>query len=420
MERKKYILIVIITPLVLVALGVGVYLFFHNGNPIPQIARVFFPQDVPANTPVDTNEPVGFSNDMTVFEEINDGGEPLALHKVSSSPVAGAVIVESGANTFVRYLERETGHIFDAPTTTFVPVRITNTTIPRIRNSVWTTDGLHVAIQYLDENLETIETFLGSVPVGNSSSDGELQGTFLPENTTSIATNKTGTEFAYVGQHQTGSQGVRITPTGATIANVFSSPLSEWKIFYGKDSSISLLSKPSAYISGFLYKINKGAVFDRLLGGIPGLTTLENADGTYVAFSRSEGNGVIFSILDEKQSLVFETPLATFPEKCVWQTDNTAILYCLVPHTIPSGPYPDMWYQGLVSFNDVLWKIDAQKETYTKLVDLSTATKEEIDGVSLSISSDNTTLIFSNKKDSSLWSLALPPSPNTELDTSVR
>jgi hypothetical protein len=103
----------------------------------------------------------------------------------------------------------------------------------------------------------------------------------------------------------------------------------------------------------------------------------------------------------------FSIGVKTMPEKCVWNKDST-ILYCAVPRYITGTRYPDLWYQGEISFADDLWKIDVANNTTTNLVD-STSFKggEEVDGIKLSLDENEDYLFFVNKKDSYLWGLRL-------------
>ena len=51
--------------------------------------------------------------------------------------------------------------------------------------------------------------------------------------------------------------------------------------------------------------------------------------------------------------------LETLPEKCVWSKADASIFYCAVPENIPADNiYPDVWYQGLMSFSDAIWKVN--------------------------------------------------------------
>ena len=100
-------------------------------------------------------------------------------------------------------------------------------------------------------------------------------------------------------------------------------------------------------------------------------------------------------------------PVATIADKCVWAADDSAV-YCGVPMSPPAGfNYPDDWYQGSVSFSDRIWKIDVSGRYAQLVLDFSKETEKSLDAVALAIDSSNTTLVFVNKNDSSLWAYSL-------------
>jgi hypothetical protein len=101
--------------------------------------------------------------------------------------------------------------------------------------------------------------------------------------------------------------------------------------------------------------------------------------------------------------------LAGLPEKCVWTSDSTAA-YCGVPQYVPSGAYPDSWYQGITHFTDAVWKIDATTDVTTKL---STGSEGLIDATNLTLARNNSFLYFVNKTDGTLWSLDLVAAQKT-------
>ena len=90
------------------------------------------------------------------------------------------------------------------------------------------------------------------------------------------------------------------------------------------------------------------------------------------------------------------------PEKCVWSNDNINV-YCAVPNTVVGNQYPDVWYQGLVSFDDYFVKINTR--TGNKITIANSANETPVDGTHLFLDNDEKTLFFINKKDSTLWSL---------------
>ena len=104
---------------------------------------------------------------------------------------------------------------------------------------------------------------------------------------------------------------------------------------------------------------------------------------------------------------VLPLPVATIADKCVWTADD-ATIYCGIPTNPPSGfNYPDDWYQGAVSFSDQIWKIDVTGRYAQFVLDFSKELKTPLDAEALSIDPSETTLVFVNKNDGSLWSYSL-------------
>ena len=111
--------------------------------------------------------------------------------------------------------------------------------------------------------------------------------------------------------------------------------------------------------------------------------------------------------LDEFTRAVVALPVATIADKCVWTADESAI-YCGIP-TNPSASYayPDDWYQGAISFNDRIWKIDVAGRLAQLTLDFSTTAKQSLDAEALSIDPLGKELVFVNKIDGSLWAYQL-------------
>ncbi len=107
-----------------------------------------------------------------------------------------------------------------------------------------------------------------------------------------------------------------------------------------------------------------------------------------------------------KNSVTAAFAITALPEKCLWTKDSIT-LFCGAPNEIPEGMYPDSWYQGKVSFSDALWKINTETGALNILAIPEEDAREEIDLIDPMLSPDEHTLIFRNKKDSSLWSLQL-------------
>ncbi len=372
----------------------------------------------------------GTSNEIKRSPSVNSGFKEnfstsspkftnFGLQKLFPYSVAGFVVFEREKNTTIRFVEQETGHVFDINMGSTSAQRISNTTIPRVAEALWTIDGKYVALRYLGEDRETLKTFVAKIqknttPSSSVEEEGSLVGTFFPQGITTLSSNTLGSTFFYILNTQNGSEGIITSPEGKKTARIFSSPLQEWGASYLGKTKLALLTKPSANISGFLYFFNTSTgVLTHILGDIPGLSTLVSPDRQLVLFSKSSTDGISLNIFNIKTNKITPLSMQTLAEKCTWGLDSN-IIYCAIPTEIKAGLYPDLWYQGRVSFSDEFWKIDLETKKTTLLLNPKESVQESIDAKNLSLSTNKNFLFFINKKDSTLWSIALPQKESVE------
>ena len=86
-----------------------------------------------------------------------------------------------------------------------------------------------------------------------------------------------------------------------------------------------------------------------------------------------------------------------------WRKYKVVICNCAVPNNITGNQYPDSWYQGLVSFDDFFLKINTVTGDKTTIANSIDGTP--VDGTYLFLDKAESLLFFTNKKDSTLWSL---------------
>jgi hypothetical protein len=167
-------------------------------------------------------------------------------------------------------------------------------------------------------------------------------------------------------------------------------------------------TKPSGTVPGDLYTLDiTTGVKNKFMTDIAGLTGLMSHDGSLVIASASEGRGIASAIYSIKNKTVSTLSLSTLSDKCTWSESEKTIVYCAVPTAIPSGVYPDDWYQGTISFEDRLWRIDATTSETDLVLDPSIEVGIDMDMVQLGTDTSGLHLIFTNKKDASLWVLNL-------------
>jgi hypothetical protein len=186
-------------------------------------------------------------------------------------------------------------------------------------------------------------------------------------------------------------------------SNILNIPFGEFNISWPSKNIITLLTKSSTEAEGYLYSLDfKTGKFEKLIGGIKGLTALVSPAGEKIIYSQSRRNGIETKIFTIKDKTSADFGLTTLPEKCAWSKLDKNIIYCPAPNNFPAGDYPDDWYQGMISFNDSIWQINLSTGETNVLIN-----ETNIDVINPFLSKDENYLVFTNKKDNTLWSLKI-------------
>ena len=304
----------------------------------------------------------------------------------------------------LRYVEKATGNIYQTFADKIEERKFSTTTIPKVYEARFGNRGESVIMRYLKEDGATIETFVGALPRellgGDTTEDNEIKGTFLPNNIKDLSLSLDGSKIFYLFESGNNSNsgnsmiGAILNFSNNKKIQIFDSPFTEWLSFWPKGDTITLTTKPSANIPGYMYSMNgTGKNLTKILGDINGLTTFESPSGKLVLYGNSSLSLNIYH-MDTKNSDALA--VKTLPEKCVWGKASDAI-YCAIPKEINFSEYPDAWYQGVVSFNDQFWKIDVKTGNATMILDpVMIAKGEEVDGIKLALDEGENYLFFVN------------------------
>lgn len=445
MSKRNFALLIT----VLVILGILAFAFFSStkapSTPTSEEGGInFFAKFNPfrRDTPTTDNKtdevPADISGNEPEGEEATTSeAEIVKLKKISSMPVAGfGVFMKERSITppteeaapiegvvkkpapkkpapktefipALRYVDRVTGNIYQTFADKINEQKFSSTLIPKVYEANFGDKSEKVIIRYLTPDGANIQTFSGSLPkeVLGIDPDGsvELKGTFLPANITDLSTSPDLLKIFYLLEVEGDAIGTTANILGDTKVQVFSSPFTEWSSQWPNKNMITLTTKPSSGIPGYMYAIDPAKKnFIKVLGNINGLTTITSPDGKFVLYA---DNNLSLGIYDIGKRGVESLGIKTLPEKCVWNKSSTMV-YCAAPKLIRSGSYPDFWYRGEVSFSDDIWKIDILSKN-TDLISNPTSIGEDIDGIKLAIDRDENYLFFVNKKDSFLWKLDL-------------
>ncbi len=397
MSRRNKIIIAVIVGLLLIALGVFLYFLWSKPAVLPPDDGSFPP---PSDEIVPTEEP------PTVLPEGKPGAFEPILRQLSKIPIAGAMLGSKGGETIVRYQERSAGNIYEIGAAGEGEKRLTNTTIPKVYEALWSKSGSALISRYVRDGSETIESFSSRINQGTTGAEGELQGAFLQREILEGAISPEGTSFFYLLEENGGVTGIRSDLSGSGKTKLWASPLREWLVSWPSANKIMLLSKPSVLASGMLISLDpiKGGS-TLILRDIPGLTALANPVHSEILYSASSEKDFSLYLFDMIKGKHREVSVTTLPEKCVWNKNGDKF-YCGVPKTIPVGSYPDVWYQGVNSFEDAVWS-STPSGTLDRILDISDKRGAPIDLVNPILSSDEKFLIFTDKVSSTLWSLQM-------------
>ncbi len=349
---------------------------------------------------------------------IPDRTSPLPiLRLITREPVAGATAFTQASATLIRFNEKRLGDIFEANNTDTVVTRIDREVSEGIYDSHWVENGSGFIFRYVDEGSQSIRSIYGKLILETPPPPTDDAPIPLPEwvftakpltwSITDIAVSPDTNSIFILNKTTDGIEGILAKPDGTSATKIFSSPLSEWLVSWTSPNTILLMNKPSHNIPGYLYTLNTtNARLTRVLGPLPGLTGLMSPDGKYILFATGESNSLETKMIDLQTNNIFTFPLRTLPEKCVWASSSTT-LYCGADPRIGLNQYPDVWYKGLISFSDSLYEVDVLTFTQKQLINPFDFARVTIDATRPFLSPSENYLYFTNKKDSSLWSLEL-------------
>lgn len=319
------------------------------------------------------------------------------LRKISDKPVSGGAVFVVGTTSaiMIRYIERETGRVYETPAASPTVTRITNTTIPRIQKVLWI-DVDHYIASYLSD-AEALQNFYAALAPGKT--EQSLNGTFMPS-WSRAALDPVNKTLLTVTELADGSRFSLSRTDGTNARTVFTSPLRSW-IPLQSSKSLYAATAPTSGVPSYLYQIVNGALI-KVVGGIPGMMALVSPSGRYVALSSGGQNALALTVFDTKTQTYYPSPLATLASKCAWVSEDPVALICGVPTAVPAGAYPDDWLLGKAEFSDQIWGIEPVGNVTVLLSDPQKDASATIDLWQPSIAGSY--LTFINKRDLSFWS----------------
>lgn len=400
-------------------LGIGTYFFFFQEESAPSSGLLGEEGDAFPTIP---DRPgagdTGGSQGDAVGEEEGEvgqiGEEPgetaevtETLTRITAGPISGAFLVSaSGSSTALRYIEKETGNLYELKEGETIADRLSNTTIPKIQDVFWNSRGESLVLRIFQGSENAVQNRLVSLSYSTSTTGtaqiGELLGTNLPSTIREFAVSPDGKSLFYINRVGDGVVGITTDFQNKKQTEIFKSLLTEWRVMWPTGTTIALHPKASQKAEGSFYFLDSTKkTAERVISGKKGLTALTNGTKNLIVYSESTPTGFLTHIVDRKAGSDELFLLQTLPEKCAWSEIDSIWLYCAVPTTIPSATYPDDWYKGLVLFNDDIWQINTSTGRANILL------RNAGDTTNLMLDAKEENLYFTNKTDETLWKLKI-------------
>lgn len=365
----------------------------------------------------------------------NTLAEPM-FRQLTNSQIAGATTLVRDGKTYVRYVLRENGHVYEIDTTTWVVVELTNTVVPRVYEAFFGNNGNTVVLRYikLDQltRQDVIKTFLADLvlPEAGAQGIGKLTGRELLDNISSVSVSPDGSLLFFLLPIAEGVSGsMMYLTTGEEPREVLRNTFSEWLPQVLNNRMIVLTTKASANVPGFAYLYNPTTkALTRIVREKNGLTTLANGDGTQVLYSENIGNNATLGLYSSKGfpsdegAIIHESPvpLTTLPEKCAWGRIKTSLLYCGSFESTARSKIPDEWYQGVLKLKDIFyWTVNSTTLEIALLAESQKEVKKDFDVFMPFVGSDDTMFFFTDKNTGFLWMMRIVPKANTGVEETL-
>jgi hypothetical protein len=312
-----------------------------------------------------------------------------------------------------RFIERATGHIFETTESNLTTQKISNTTIQKINNAYFLSNPNKFLYDSLSVNREGLDTFFNELIISATSTE---ENTLKTDSYSILASNLQVSddleEFAYLN---TGFDLTSIFVNSQNLVGekeILETPLREIILDWPNQNTFTLLTKPSNGEGGYLYRLTRSGNLQKLIGVSPGLTAKLSPDEKYLIFSETSGNNLVTRIQNTEDGEIRRLPTFILPEKCVYT--NKDGLICAMSERLQIASYPDDWYKGLVSFDDILVKIDLETGKQTTLYIFNKEVEGIFDIVDPRTTKNDEFLLFKNKNDLTLWALDLDKIDNSE------
>ena len=424
MSKKIFIISIVVVVVMLVILVGGYFLLRDSDMPIGKTISDILPfgsgDDIQPT--INDEQLTTETGDQLITDEF---GPPTAgLFRISDTPVAGVVVLNTRSTSsgqgdtstaVARYVDRATGHIYDANLATLEKTKVTNQTLPKVYEAYFRADGNAVLLRSLRDDSDVVE----NLSLALTPPQATLVSTSSPQATDALHAVSSTALRGEVGAVTAGSGNTLIYTlrdassivssafNGTGAKTLLTSPFTDWRLAATGNSLIAY-TKASATVSGYAYTLNpSGGALTKILGPLNGLIATPNASGNRVLYSYVENNETRLFVKNFASNAPSEVSIATLAEKCVWSKIKTAMIFCGSPSDEIGQNEPDSWYRGATTFSDRIWSFNTDTEITQVLIEPAVVLDVDIDVIRPTLSPKEDYLVFINKTDLSLWALKL-------------
>lgn len=419
MTKKTAIKILILV--IILALGVVGYIVFFQGNTQEENNELNLPNQPESNFfPESENFDPESNNQQENNNNSNNNTVIPKLRQISQNPVAGYVLLDRSASstntlsedevveeteTVYRYVNRSNGNILETTSKKTNTDRLTNRTIPKVYESLFSEDGENLIFRYLDNRI--IETNIGNIinnststVIGDEGNFATLETSFLPRNIKNVVVYDDSVFYTIPGDF--GLNGFLFDFNNQNQTLVFGSQITQLEPKWVDENTLLFGTKPSDDSEGYLFEYNiNSRELRKILDGGNSFNFIPKENSNLVLYSNLEGSQIssyVFNREDLSQTNINLNTIVS--DKCVWSNTRDNIVYCAEPiNTIGLG-YPDVWYQGRVFLTDNLYEINTETGVKNRI-----NLEGSFDITNIKISDNDEYITFINKKDLTLWSL---------------
>lgn len=416
MHVTRLLLWYVLAALIVIVLGglAGWYFFLH----IPQATNTAADaaRGLGASTPTFTG--TGGSTQQNISVVVGGGAfTPAAvssspLWQVDKTPVAGMDFVHSATTTALQYVERANGYVFVINPASRASERLTETLMPKIYEALIGSGG-HVIERSIDDS-GAVTTFMGTIATIASTSSASttqnvLKGVYIGKDIRSIVINPADQSIFYLAPNGTGSvDGITAQWNGSKTKKLFSSTITHWTPLRLPDGRLIITESPADDLHGYSYNVASDGTMNLLVGNVAGLTILPHPSSKAFLYGSSAGGRLALFVQDVGSSAPVALTLQTVADKCVWLVSKSAVAYCAVPATPPSGAFLNAWYRGAIHTSDEWWRIDVSTGSTTMIYSPKVSNNVSVDVEHPVIDATGNYIAFINAADQSLWMLKIP------------